>query len=394
MKPSISILCVVFVVNALAAQAQSKGEMPLSGSSPEVSKMVRDAWTMMMDAKLSEGRELLKQARSKDPDFALAYLDFGNSEKEIISKALQLRASADEKIFISGRGASLNNTLTADHFDPLLKKYPNDKILHTNIAYTINAIDNKKAASILNNLIKADPQFAPPYNLLGYIYMNSGDMEKAELSFNQYMSIKPNLANVYDSKADYLMKVGKTEEAIPLYEKAASMDPKNMGSSTTKAENAKNKLWGFKVPERTSAQKHNRVVFLAYASITPAIGFAKQKGSSVSDYATYCGNQFKTSWNKSAGFEGFVRGVLMNYESMRREADPAIAILSQDNNRIEFKWKINYKDLFNSDQGGATYDDLNQFFGVAYPIIAEYVGAVYQHEVSKDDWLNVTITRK
>jgi tetratricopeptide (TPR) repeat protein len=385
----------ILILTSTLASAQVKVEMPLSGSSPEINKMLRDAWTMMSDARMLDARELLKQVREKDPDFALAYLfttSETETEKENVVKALTLRATPDEKLFILGRQAAIEKKLTPGHFDPLIKKYPNDKQLHLHFAWLTS--DSKRSVEILSNLIKRNPDFAPAYNIRGYGYLRLNEMEKAAADFDKYISLKPDLANPYDSKADYLMRAGKIEEAIALYEKAATMDQQNMTSSRTKAENAKNKLYGFKIPERTASQKHNRTIFQANAGVIAGIAYTKHTGGKAIDYGSYCGNLYKTSWNKAAGFEGFVRGALFNYESFRRENDPPIEILKQDNNSIEFKWKLNYRGMFTGDSYGVTFEEFTDFMNIAYSSIADYVAATYTQEVLTDDWLKVTITRK
>jgi hypothetical protein len=40
-------------------------------------------------------------------------------------------------------------------------------------------------------------------------------LKNAEANFSKYMSLRPDLANVYDSKADYLMTVGKLKKQYP-----------------------------------------------------------------------------------------------------------------------------------------------------------------------------------
>jgi len=151
----------------------------------------------------------------------------------------------------------------------------------------------------------------------------------------------------------------------------------------------------FAVPERTTVQKHDRAVYLTYLNIITAIAYAKNTGKTAADYSVYVGDLFKTSWNKENGFNGFVNGVLGNYESYRRDQDPPIEILEQSPGKIVLTWKINYKNIFEEGpQYNVTYVDLNQWFNIAYNKIADYLGATYEQEVMEGDWLKITITRK
>ena len=51
-----------------------------------------------------------------------------------------------------------------------------------------------------------------------------GDYEEAEKAFQKYIELVPDEANVYDSYADLLMKMGKYGESIELYYKALQID--------------------------------------------------------------------------------------------------------------------------------------------------------------------------
>src|SRR5690606_12232365 len=120
------------------------------------------------------------------------------------------------------------------YYAPLLKKYPKDRYLHLMVMYFLHGQNSE--ISIGENLVKRYPKFAPAYNLLGYAYMHNGQAPKAQAYFDKYLALLPNEANPYDSQGDFMMHMGRTEEAIPLYEKAASL---GMDISAEKARKAK-----------------------------------------------------------------------------------------------------------------------------------------------------------
>jgi ketosteroid isomerase-like protein len=101
-----------------------------------------------------------------------------------------------------------------------MKKYPSDDYLHLVIMFNS---EPEKALQIGETIIKKKSKLAPTYNMLGYLYMARDDMAKAEAHFNKYIALRPDLANPYDSKADFMMRTGKLEEAAQLYEKAAAL---------------------------------------------------------------------------------------------------------------------------------------------------------------------------
>ena len=149
----------------------------------------------------------------------------------------------------------------------------------------------------------------------------------------------------------------------------------------------------FQVPERTLEQKHNRALFFAYVNIAVGISAAKESGMSVSEYAEYVGDQLKGSWNKERGFPGLVNGTLLNYESSRLEQKSPIKIIEQDENKVVFDLKINYKGLFdNGPLFGITYEEFSLWYDIVYRQIAGHFEATYKQEELDDDMMRITLT--
>jgi ketosteroid isomerase-like protein len=176
-------------------------------------------------------------------------------------KAEEMKLSADEKMLIDGLKASLDKKPTESFFEPLIKKYPSDYYLQLWIMFNNN--DRIRAIEIGENIVKHKPKFAPVYNLLGYYYMDENNMAKAEANFNKYMALRPNLHNVYDSKGDFMMRIGKIEEAIPLYEKAASM---GMSASAAKAESARARI-KFPAPSDEEATSMKNMILASLEAV-------------------------------------------------------------------------------------------------------------------------------
>lgn len=235
------ILMTGMAIISSALLAQSKGEMPFTSSSAEAKKLLRRAWVAFGDAKFDEAGSYVREALEKDPEFGMAHAfihtDDEAEREQNLKKASGCQLSSDEKILIDGLLVAQSHKPVADYFEPLLTKYPKDYYL--NLWIMFNYQDVKRSTEIGEMIIKRNPKFAPAYNMLGYNYMAQDDLKSAEKNFNKYVSLRPDLANAYDSKADYLMRVRKTEEAIALYEKAAEM---GMAPSKGRADVAKAKL--------------------------------------------------------------------------------------------------------------------------------------------------------
>ncbi len=226
---------------SFAILAQNKGEMPFTSSSAEAKKLMRSAWAAYADAKFDEGGKYVSQALEKDPQFGMAYafnhLENTQEHEENLKKAAACQLSSDEKLLIEGLLRSRSNQSVEEYFDPLVTKYPKDYYL--NLLVMLNHTNPKRRTEIGEMIIKRNSKFAPAYNLLGYAYMAQEDFQSAERNFTKYVALRPELANAHDSKGDYFMRVGKVEEAVAAYQRAAQL---GMPSAKGRADVAKAKL--------------------------------------------------------------------------------------------------------------------------------------------------------
>lgn len=241
MKKVEFFLCLLMVTMTSAVIAQKKGEMPFTSSAKEANKSLRKAWVALADFKVEEGNQYMRTILDEDPDCGMCYASlFPFDDEEGLAnlrKASAMKLSADEKMFIDGVIAQRENRSNDSYFEPLIRKYPTDSYLHLWII--VNNTNRLRAIELGENLIKRNAKLAPAYNLLGYLYMNQNDMTKAEMYFDRYLALQPDLANPYDSKGDFMMQAGKVEEAITLYQKAVAL---GMKASIPKLERAKLRL--------------------------------------------------------------------------------------------------------------------------------------------------------
>jgi ketosteroid isomerase-like protein/Flp pilus assembly protein TadD len=262
MKTFLALFCLA-MISSSSVVAQSKGEMPFSCSTKNANKLLRQSWVALADAKIEEGNQYTRQLLMEDPTCGMAYVSIaGANEEELtenIRKAESMNLSADERLFVQGIKASTQKQSTLAYFSPLLKKYPKDDYLH--LIVMLMSQYEPSAIEIGENIIKRNQKFAPAHNLLGYQYMNKNDMAKAEAHFNKYIALRPDLANPYDSKGDYLMRAGKIEEAVSMYEKAASM---GMKSSAARAAKARARL-KFPEPSEKDASEIKDMITTSFA---------------------------------------------------------------------------------------------------------------------------------
>jgi ketosteroid isomerase-like protein len=225
MKGILLILMAGLASIPAALLAQSKSEIAFTTSSPDAKKLLRNAWVAYGDAKIEEGDSLVHEALKKDPEFGMAHAFIYSEDERVreqnLKKASGFQLSADEKTFINGVVAAQRHESVASYFDPLVTKYPKDYYLHLWMMFYDQNL--KRRTEIGEMIVKRSPKFAPAYNQLGYAYLAQHELKKAEANFNKYLSLSPDVANAYDSKADYLMRIGKIAEATALFEKAGGM---------------------------------------------------------------------------------------------------------------------------------------------------------------------------
>mgnify|MGYP001125491022 CR=1 FL=1 len=148
----------------------------------------------------------------------------------------------------------------------------------------------------------------------------------------------------------------------------------------------------FIVPEVPIARKHQTMLFQFDAMLTVGINFAKTQGLTAAEYGSFVGEQFKYSWNKEAGFEGFVNGMLYNASCFL--ADPGIEIITNTAEKVKFKTRLWAASIrVNEPVFGVTYKECMDFFNAMASEIADYMEADYDGSYD-DEWVYFTLTRK
>jgi hypothetical protein len=148
----------------------------------------------------------------------------------------------------------------------------------------------------------------------------------------------------------------------------------------------------FTVPTPTDLQKYQSAVSQWNYAYLIQIGFAKSMGKTLEDAAVYAGDQAKVSWNKEAGYEGFVKGMLYNFVCIASHG--TVEMIEQNARKVVFQVTNVYPQL--KEQGpffNVTYEEYLKFFNLVASRIGEYLGANYiQNE--KDGGILVTVEKK
>ena len=171
-----------------------------------------------------------------DPSFASAYLNRANNSfttKEFFDNLKGAMSHKDnvsegERLLIlaTDAGANANFQTQKDCLQKAVALYPNDERAHFMLgAYYFGQQDYKDAINEYEKSIHISDRFAPAYNILGYAYRQIEKYQEAEKTFRKYTELIPNDPNPYDSYAELLLKIGRFNESVSIYQKALAIDP-------------------------------------------------------------------------------------------------------------------------------------------------------------------------
>jgi tetratricopeptide (TPR) repeat protein len=235
-----TITCAVLslIVGAAMASAQAKAaadKVPITTSSEEARQLYLKGRDLAEKLRATDARRFYEQAVAKDPNFALGHLGLANTSGttrqfiDSVTRAAGLvgPVSEGERRMILALDAAMkgNPSGVLEHYSELVRVFPNDERAHTLIGNTYFGRQEYEAA--VKHFVKAtsiNPSFSQPYNQLGYAYRFLEKPSDAEAAFKKYIQLIPDDPNPYDSYAELLMKLGRFDESIKVYEQALALD--------------------------------------------------------------------------------------------------------------------------------------------------------------------------
>jgi tetratricopeptide (TPR) repeat protein len=185
----------------------------------------------------TEAEKSFKKALDLDSTFAMAYYQLSrvitraSEYKKMIAKAVEYsdKVSQKEKYYIKNLEASIsgNNTQAIKELQKIIERYPEEKeaFLEIGWLYHYRLRQYEEAVRSYLKAIEIDPLYKVAYNSLAYTYNELGDFEKSIWAINKYISLAPNEANPYDTRADLYAYNGKIDQAIESYKKALEIKP-------------------------------------------------------------------------------------------------------------------------------------------------------------------------
>ena len=234
------VVFALLVICAISAPASAQtavaaGKIPITSSSEEARALYLKGRDLAEKLRATDARRFYEQAAAKDTGFALAYVGLANTSGtnrefvEAVSKAVALapKVSEGERHMVLALDAGLKNDPAGvlRHYTELVALFPKDERAQTLLANTYFGRQEYQRA--IDHFVKAteiNASFSQPYNQMGYAYRFLGQNGQAETAFKKYIELIPDDPNPYDSYAELLMKLGRFDESIAMYNKALAID--------------------------------------------------------------------------------------------------------------------------------------------------------------------------
>jgi tetratricopeptide (TPR) repeat protein len=187
-----------------------------------------------------DARRFLERAVAIDSTFAMAYVylasTYGYLRDRVSRNEMYERAMRDaehtterERLHIASRYA----TVIEDDQDKkrrllqeLVRKYPKEKRAYLRLAMDARDDDHhQEAIDYLEKALVLDPAFAPALNMLGYEQLYAGRYDEALEYLERYAAASPGDANPFDSMGEVYFDMGDLEHSIARYREAVEVKP-------------------------------------------------------------------------------------------------------------------------------------------------------------------------
>jgi len=132
----------------------------------------------------------------------------------------------------------------------------------------------------------------------------------------------------------------------------------------------------YAIPEISVDKKLSRTYFQTWAMLAVSVDFAKSQGVMPYEYGKSIGEKFAPSWDKEAGFEGFVEGMIYNWECFKVDADGPMLVKEKDDGTIQIIYPIQiWKKYFPEAISYATFKEVMTCMQGMLEEIADYLSS-------------------
>ena len=192
---------------------------------------------------VKEAAQELEEAVRLDPNFALAYWDLGQvyqtegdiqKSEETFAKVDQLQSRLPrkdllsflaEKAFRAGDDAGGRAGLAK-----LLEEFPREDDYRSYLAQKLLGVGEiSQAIPVLETGLKLDSKSESLLNVMGYAQAFAGNLPAAIAANDQYIAVRPNDPNPWDTRGDIYFKLNHDDEAVEAYRKVIELKPDFVG---------------------------------------------------------------------------------------------------------------------------------------------------------------------
>jgi predicted Zn-dependent protease len=206
------------------------GSLPITLRNEDARKLLEKALDQYENELLDISVVNAREATVKDSRSAIAFAiwSYAASRTQPIpdalqhAKALVVKAPPDEKLLVNWLidVQQADNIAAIGAMNDLLARFPNDKhVLFLTAEWLYGQQDYDRARKQTEKIVELDPNFPPALNLLGYIYIQTGDPDPAKaISYlKRYAACQPNQPNPQDSLGEVLRFAGDDQGSIEHY---------------------------------------------------------------------------------------------------------------------------------------------------------------------------------
>lgn len=243
-RGKLATLCVAVAICGLGGCADDPApdvpgnflKVPITTSSEEARAAYLEGRELLEGLHVAESNGHFQKATELDPTFALAWMSVAYTAATAPELFAALRNAAagiegvseGERMLIEAFEAGVNQEpeIQRTNLEALVAAYPNDERAHNELAIFLGGQQEfDQAIKEYRAAISINPGFSPAHNQLGYALRTVGDYCGAEEAFKKYTALIPDQPNPYDSYAELLMKMGRFQDSISMYERALTIDP-------------------------------------------------------------------------------------------------------------------------------------------------------------------------
>ena len=229
-------LTMLILAGMLLGCGQQAKDITFTTTSSEARTVFMDGLEKFDFLLFDDAREFFARAVEADPDFAMAYYYWAltatttSKFQDRLDRAVELadNVSQPERLVIMSLKAGNDDdaALAKQHLEELVMLLPEGKRAHYFLGnFYYGQQEWASAEGEYQTVVGIDPDFAPVYNQMGYLYSNLERYEEAIEALKRYSQLSPEDPNPHDSMGEIYLWMGDHENSMKEYNNSLELDP-------------------------------------------------------------------------------------------------------------------------------------------------------------------------